>query len=270
MAPAGEYSRKKNDELQELLKARGLPHAGKKADMIARLEAHDAEQSAAKPSAPEESEATASSEPAAAAVAAGGKGQPANPLAVPNQVAGEDPSKGGDLKVKEPETATGEDSKEDAGGAKTEGEGTETAPEKKDFSSNIPTVSVDDELEKRRKRAERFGTKLADSQSAGATSESTKALERQKRFGASAASSGSAVDSLNRALPERERKRTRGGDGAGGDERSGKRRDSRRRDGRGGQQNKGTGEKGKKQSNESGEKDKQAAEARKKRFAKAS
>jgi SAP domain-containing ribonucleoprotein len=37
-----EYAKKKNDELAALCKERGLPHTGKKADLVKRLEEHDA------------------------------------------------------------------------------------------------------------------------------------------------------------------------------------------------------------------------------------
>jgi SAP domain-containing ribonucleoprotein len=39
---ANDYSRKKNAELEELLKARSLPHTGKKAELVARLQEDDA------------------------------------------------------------------------------------------------------------------------------------------------------------------------------------------------------------------------------------
>ena len=56
-----EYSKLKNAELENLLKARGLPHTGKKADMVLRLQEDDKKQSSngdapAVPTAPAEDE----------------------------------------------------------------------------------------------------------------------------------------------------------------------------------------------------------------------
>lgn len=277
MAPStADYQKKKVVELQELLKSRSLPHAGKKDELIARLQTHDAEQ-AAVPSTSASSDApvqvaadsaptaaaSASTEAGAAAIAAGGKGQPPNPVDVPNQVQAEDPAQTDDLTVKVPQrdddTAQG-----DAAAQPT----TSDAP-KPDFSSHLANVSLDDELEKRKKRAARFGTSVpvpADKTDAAAGDEALKLLERQKRFGASGGSAGG-VDVLNRALPERERKRGRGGRDIEG-ERDGKRRDSRRRNGRGEGRDGAAGGKddvkGKRTSNE---KDRLAAEQRKARFA---
>lgn len=94
-----DYAKKKNDELAALCKERSLPHTGKKADLVKRLEDYDAKGASASASAPAKPAANedeidwddeakaATTEPAAAAIAAGGVGEVANPLAVPNQQA---------------------------------------------------------------------------------------------------------------------------------------------------------------------------------------
>ncbi|KAL8708053.1 MAG: hypothetical protein Q9220_006984 [cf. Caloplaca sp. 1 TL-2023] len=286
---ATDYSKKKNAELEELLKSRSLPHTGKKADLIARLQQSDKD--AANPSAaskvPAEDEidwdddptilpetsapaaaasdsvpaASATTTPAAAAIAAGGKGQSANPTAVPNQIPTAEPFKSDDLTIKTP----ADDSAETIPTTKkVDGEGTakeEEAPKPPptDYTANIPTTSLESELEKRKARAARFGTTVdADDK------EKEKAAERAKRFGTEA--SKPVVKGLDEALPERSRKRGRGGED-GGDRSRGKRGKSG-----GGGRSRSKGAEGKaKQVNGNAktaqrEKDNLAAEARKKRF----
>ncbi|KAL8765736.1 MAG: hypothetical protein Q9194_006478, partial [Teloschistes cf. exilis] len=131
-----DYSKKKNAELEELLKARSLPHTGKKAELIARLQQSDKDNASSKPATtkeippedeidwdddaviPEETPATtkksdasipakAVTTPAAAtAIAAGGQGQTPNPAAVPNQIPTDEPFKTNDLTLKPSEPAT--------------------------------------------------------------------------------------------------------------------------------------------------------------------
>ena len=207
---ATDYSKKTVAELQELLKSRSLPHTGKKADLIARLQQNDTEGASAAPAteskADNEDEITddwtadadaATTDARAAAMAAGGKGQPANPPAVPNQAVDTDPSKTADLKVASP---TKEKKKADG----ADGEKEEKEVEKVDFTSGIKETSIDEELAKREKRAARFGT------TATTDEEANKAIERAKKFG----TEPKVVKGLDQALPERSRKRGRGeGDG---------------------------------------------------------
>ncbi|MCJ1234202.1 hypothetical protein MMC14_002161 [Varicellaria rhodocarpa] len=341
-----DYSKKKNAELEELLKAHSLPHTGKKADLIARLQAYDKDHppTESKPAAPTPSTATivaddeidwdddeagpdkATDPSAASAIAAGGQGRVDNPLAVPNQVAVIDPSTTDDLTITGDIGAT--TTTDDAPEATTEPTTTEpskeipaetnTSEEKPaeetpavpppapvQFTAGLSSTTLDEELEKRKSRAARFGIQET-------TDEALKALERAKRFGtAGSAEEKTAVKGLDTALPERTysagRKRGRRGDD---EERSTKRVDRNgRRDGgkgrdagrdagrgrdggRGGQRMRGEGagqrrdggreraegggqerrERGGGQKKEGGatgtlsEKDKQAAEARKKRF----
>lgn len=290
---ATDYTKKTNAELVEILKSRSLPHTGKKADLVARLQQDDevkstesaapAPVSAAAPAETAKPDAAAedvidwdddvpaetakpSTEASATAIAAGGKGLVANPVAVPNQKLDVDPATTSDLKV------------ESAGGAATTvaPEGTTEAEKKPavDYTSGLAASSLEEELAKRKKRAEKFG--IVEDE-ATALKEAEKQLERAKRFGTAAAvESGSTVGvkGLDEALPdERSRKRARNEQGGRGD----KRRDvgrNRNRRGDGNQSRNGGGQGG--NAGKSGqttqqktwdEKDRLAMEARKKRFA---
>jgi len=248
-----DYTKKKNAELEDLLKSRSLPHTGKKAELIARLQQYDTEQEASQAAPPTttttattgtedeidwEDDAAATTDPAsAAAIAAGGLTQPANPTAVPNQITDTDPSKTDDLTVDPPAPDT----------KPNEPTTTEPTAPKPDLSAHLPTTDLDSELAARQKRAARFG--ITESASA---SDQQKLIERAKKFGTGDAGDKSAVKGLDEALPERGVKRGRGGDG--GEGRVGKR--SRVR---GGGRREGGG-KG------MSEKDREAAERRKAKF----
>lgn len=200
-----EYAKMKNADLEALLKERGLPHAGKKADMVDRLVKDDEKKSPGGAPADSKPDVNAEDEidwdddePAKAAPVtteevttnkdtvekAGGEGQPPNPQAVANQVADIDPAKTDDLSVQPPvdgaETATKETK--------------EPAPS---YAQGLAATSIDEEIERRKKRALKFGTKIEDD-------EGLKKLERMKKFGEKGQ-----VQGLDEALPERERKRGR-------------------------------------------------------------
>jgi SAP domain-containing ribonucleoprotein len=263
-----EYSKMKNVELEALLKQRGLPHTGKKAEMVARLEEHDRTQ--AKPAAAteedqinwddeDEAPKTAESKPAeatqkvtkaqAAAIEAGGKGPVANPQAVPNQQAAIDPSKTSDLTVKAPENGDAEPA---------------SADPPKDYTRGLSGLDPDAEQRKRLARLERFKTAEQPAEG-GEVSETEKMRKRLERFGADA------PIGLDQALPEK-RKRGNNDEGKRGDH---KRRGKSFR-GRGGNRNRsqrtGGGEKNDAKSSNSWmtEEDRKRAEERKKRFATAS
>lgn len=276
-----DYSKMKNAELESLLKERGLPHTGKKAELVKRLQEADQAGSKAEDEIDWDDEPAtataqnATSQPAAAALQAGGVGQPPNPQAVPNQVADVDPAKTNDLTVEtapEPVPTTTA-----TAGATTTQATTEVsteqaaAPEKVekpavDFSSGMKTLTIDQEIEKRKARAIKFGMDIS-------KDEVLKNLERQKKFGGGDALPGK----LNEALPEkRERKRGREVEDGGNQQKRGRpgmagRRGSGRPQGdrsstpRGGQANGSTP----KPAPSSGlsEADKAKAEARKARFA---
>jgi SAP domain-containing ribonucleoprotein len=270
-----EYAKMKNDELSALLKERKLPHTGKKAEMVERLQKDD-EKASAKPAAGAEDEIDWDDDEAAAAPApataapteavipneetverAGGEGQPPNPQAVPNQVADIDPAQTDDLTVDAPAEGAAAGAAEVTSEEKKE----EPAP---DYSKGLAATNLDEEIEKRKKRALKFGTKFEDD-------EGLKKLERAKKFGEVGPPKG-----LDEALPERRQKRIHeGGDDAGSNKRReagraggrGGRRENRNRDGREirRSENKTSGSGG---SGWMSEKDRAAAEARKAKFAK--
>ncbi|KAJ5129822.1 uncharacterized protein N7515_005861 [Penicillium bovifimosum] len=279
---ATDYSKKTNAELVEILKARSLPHTGKKADMVSRLQQDDeskpsdapaAAPSAAKTDAPEdvidwddEPAETTTTEPSteagAAAIAAGGKGAVPNPVAVPNQELGENPAVTDDLKV------------EATGALPATTTQPEAATEEKpavSYTRGLPQTDLEAELAKRKARAQKFGI-VEDEDTA--LKEATKQLERAKRFGTGAEAAGTGLSRLDQALPdERPRKRrndTRNEQGG----RGGKRRDTGRNRNnrqRGGDKTNAGVKKSAPGANNAqkawSEKDQAALEARKKRFA---
>jgi SAP domain-containing ribonucleoprotein len=142
----------------------------------------------------------ATTEPAAAAVAAGGQGAVPNPTAVPNQIVDTEPSTTSDLKATQPIPT----SAEPATTTTAEGEAaTEAAPEepKPDFSIGLKESDALTEAEKRAARAKRFGIP--------ANEEAKKLAERAKKFGL--ADKEGVVKGLDSALPERKAKRGREG-----------------------------------------------------------
>lgn len=251
-----DYAKKKNDELQALCKERGLAHTGKKADLVKRLEDHDAQGAGAtKPTEDEidwddepatETAKATTTEPAANAVAAGGVGEVPNPVAVPNQEQVEDPQEANDLTVIPPE----------ANGVE-QPVAKEPSPEK-DFSTGLAERTLDEEIEKRKARARKFGMPE--------DSDEIKALERAKRFG-----NTDVLKSLNAGLPTGEgRKRGREGAHDGGIRkggRGGRRQGSQRREKGRPSPAPGSGLQ-KNGSNWMSEADKAAVEKRKARFAK--
>lgn len=253
------YDSYKNAELQALLKQRGLATTGKKADLIARLNEDDAKNAAAEPAKPaaatnDEDEidwddddqaaapapekaaepAPAASEPAPTPAAetvakAGGEGQAPNPQAVPNQIADIDPSTTDDLAVKAPEAESTDAAAESAVPAQEEEKKEEVPPP--DYTKGLAATNLDEEIEKRKKRAAKFGLKIEDD-------EGLKKLERMKKFGETGPPKG-----LDDALPDRPLKRGREGNDQGrrgGDKRGRNDRNNDRNGRRGGQrQNQG-------------------------------
>ncbi|KAL4966044.1 SAP domain-containing protein [Aspergillus stella-maris] len=281
-----DYAKKTNAELVEILKSRNLPHTGKKAEMVARLEENDAAApAAAAPAATTENAedvidweddevpTTASNtKPAETAPA------PAAPAAAPTAAEPAQEAPKNEEKTEGIEAATTTESTEQ-----------QPAAEEKpvpNFSIGLSVTDLEAELKKRKARAEKFGI-TEDSQAAIDAAE--KKLERAKRFGTAGEEETNAesVGRLDQALPERSRKRGRGEGEQGG--RGGKRRNQGRnnnnnnnnnnnqRNRRGNKpQGQGQGQKGNQQkpagttnaaSNGWSAKDKEAMEARKKRFA---
>ncbi|CAK4033918.1 SAP domain [Lecanosticta acicola] len=259
-----DYAKKKNDELATLCKDRGLPHTGKKADLVKRLEEYDtkiaASAATAKPAANEdeidwddepatETAEAATNEAAANAIAAGGQGQVPNPQAVPNQEAAIDPAKTDELDVAPP--------------AAPEPAAAEEKKEEKDFSTGLAERTLEEEIEKRRARLRKFGVPEDD--------EEWKKLERAQKFGSSESLGG-----LNKALSDAKPGRKRGRDGGAKND-GGNHGDRKRSRGRPGREQGGSGAGGRKpekESNSNGgypswmtQADKDAADRRKAKFA---
>ncbi|KAH8723948.1 hypothetical protein GQ44DRAFT_773528 [Phaeosphaeriaceae sp. PMI808] len=203
-----EYAKMKNADLETLLKERGLPTGGKKADMVDRLVKDDT-----KSAAPAESKAAVNAEDEIDWDDEGD--ETAAPAAkIDNPVTTAEKTSavvGGEDKVAETDAAQTVDpvvapAAEDAGDAKPE----ETKEPVPDYTIGLAATKLEEEIEKRKKRAEKFGLKIEDD-------EGLKKLERSKKFGESGPPRG-----LDEALPERNRKRGReGGDEAGDHKRRG-------------------------------------------------
>ncbi|KAJ5721905.1 DNA-binding SAP [Penicillium malachiteum] len=229
-----DYSKKTNAELVEILKTRSLPHTGKKAELVARIQESDEKaatgDSAAAPAedvidwdddmpaeVPAESIEIpqASTEAGANAIAAGGEGAVANPVAVPNQTLDTDPATTNDLTVE----AAGQP----APAAEPEAEKKPAV----DYTRGLPATELEEELRKRKARAEKFGI-VEDSETA--LKEAEKTLARAKRFGTGTADADTdTIKGLDQALPD-EKTRKRGRNDQGG--RGGKRRDQGQGQGR--------------------------------------
>ncbi|EXJ64175.1 hypothetical protein A1O7_00511 [Cladophialophora yegresii CBS 114405] len=267
-----DYSKKTVAELTEILKSRSLPHSGKKADLVARLNEADkvAQENEAEKAPPAES---TSAPPV----------QEPEPATEPALKPAPDES----APVEAAPAATAREIAEEP--ADSPSANTDTAlANSASYSLNLPHSEMDAEMAKRKARAERFGTGASgangETGDSATDADAQKALERAKRFG----TAQTAMGKLDEALPEerergsRKRGRTeetsamddpalrksfggRGGRGRGG-----------RLRGRGGRENsrRRTGEKptgvGKQSGAFSSEADRMAAEARRKKFASAS
>lgn len=249
-----DYAKKKNDELAQLCKDRGLAHTGKKADLVKRLEEHDAK-SAAGAAAPKpetnedeidwdeepatETAKAATTEASANAIAAGGQGEVPNPQAVPNQEAAIDPAKTDELDVAPPAPEAG---------------ATEEKKEEKDFSTGLADRTLDEEIEKRKARLRKFGVPEDDEQ--------WKKLERAQKFG-----NAEILGGLNSALSNEKPGKKRGREGADNDK------DRKRSRGPGKKQGGGGDKKPEKEASNGGypswmtQADKDAADRRKAKFA---
>lgn len=287
---ATDYSKKTNADLVEILKSRSLPHNGKKADLVSRLQEDDTKNAGSAPALAakadvaddvidwEDDEVTAagidaqkaSTEAGAAAIEAGGKGQVSNPAAVPNQKLDTNPAATSDLKV---EATGGEAGKEGSEAAPAEGTAPAGQAEDKpaaSYAKGLPITEMEEELKKRKARAEKFGIT---EESQTAIAEAEKQLDRAKRFGIGAdPNTGAGVKKLDEALPQ-EKPRKRGpNDQDGG--RGGKRRNfgGRNRDRRqGGNRNRREGGNNNNNGRRNGqtvvtEHDRAAMESRAKRF----
>ncbi|KAE8375380.1 hypothetical protein BDV26DRAFT_18069 [Aspergillus bertholletiae] len=295
---ATDYSKKTNADLVEILKSRSLPHTGKKAEMVARLQEDDNNKAqTAAPAAkadnaedvidwedddvPATDVATAKplTEASAAATAVGDQGAVSNATEAPNQQQDTSLATTDDHKI-ESNGEAAPTAQEGAAVAPAEAaETTEAAPSEEkpapDYSMGLSVTDMEEELKKRKARAEKFGI-TEDSKTA--IEEAERKLERAKRFGAAPeAPTTAGVSKLDQALPsEKTRKRGHGENDQG--KRGGKRRDfggrnrnqNQNQGRRRGQGNRTQGQNQRNNEKPAGsglsEKDKLALEARKKRF----
>ena len=188
-----EYAKMKNSELEALLKERKLPHQGRKDEKVARLVEADMSTSKAPDSRSTETQATtkktaSKSESIEAPIQKPNSGETSN------------------TKKTEPaEIAAGADSPtvEATSNGEKPPDGEEEAKPATSFSANLASTSLDEEIARRRKRAEKFGMSEQES-------DAIKSLERQKKFGTGPATidepadgtSASGVNRLDEALPE--------------------------------------------------------------------
>lgn len=156
----------------------------------------------------DEDDGKATTAPVAAAIAAGGKGQVSNPVAVPSQKLDVDPAKTKELKVKggKDASSSSEGPTASAGPVVAESAPVPVAEAvKQDFAIGIKQTDAEKEAEKRAARAKRFG--IAEDE------EDKKRLERAKKFGTD---KEAVIKGLDDALPERRAKRGREGEKHGG------------------------------------------------------
>jgi len=227
-----DYNSLKVPELKKLLSERGLTQAGNKADLISRLVENDKEQ--AKTEAPTDESAlkkdTVEDEidyddddfppkPAAAASTTPAPATEAKPVAsaAPTTTTDAAPTDA-PTKVK-PET---DSDKKTEGAASTEPL----------FSQHLAPTNAKSEAEKRAARAARFGITV------DKESEESRKAERASRFGVA----NDAVSALDSALPDRPRKRGRGGEDKEDGARDNKRQTSQ--PARGGRNNQNAGGRG--------------------------
>ncbi|KEF59977.1 uncharacterized protein A1O9_04825 [Exophiala aquamarina CBS 119918] len=170
-----DYAKKTVAELQEILKSRSLPHTGKKADLIARL-----------------NEADTATEQAEVLPVADVPAPQEQTVSAPEPVA--EPEFQAEAVTTETAAATTQ-----ADTAASPSANTDTAlATSASYALNLPTSEVDAEMAKRKARAERFGTENAATNGVDdADSEAQRALERAKRFG----TGQTAMGKLDEALP---------------------------------------------------------------------
>jgi SAP domain-containing ribonucleoprotein len=205
----------KNAELVALLKERGLPHTGKKAEMVARLQEDDKSKEGKEggKSATAEDEidwdddtaAQDTSKPAQTST------QPAQP---PTATMTSETAPNPDTAVSTTEVTTNAPVENDI---KLDESGATTEKTPVDFSMGLAEATLDEEIEKRKARAKKFGMQENDP----LADEALRRLERAKKFGEADGPRG-----LNEALPDRRPKRGRDGNDDRGD--------YKRRGGRGG------------------------------------
>jgi SAP domain-containing ribonucleoprotein len=274
-----EYGKMKNAELEALLKERGLPHSGKKAELVARLQDDDKAKESESAGAPSQAKPKSTSaedeidwddDATAPEASKSAQAKSEIPTEAPKSTttskskvtAGSQPL-ATSVEPAPPAPAKPEDKEDGDAQPVTEEKPKEKTPV--DFSMGLANTTLDEEIEKRKARAKKFGLEEIDP----LAEDALKSLERAKKFGESGGPRG-----LNEALPDRSYKRgrddgddrgdfkRRGGRGRGGRRFGGG--DRRRQQARG-EQSQSNGADGR--TSWMTEKDRAAAEARKARFA---
>lgn len=206
-----DYKALKVSELKDLLQKRALAVSGNKADLVARLENADSHQTPPSQGAaktgeapPVEAESKATPSAATAAPNVSGKVAPqTDSKVVPTSTA--DPATTDEVDGSRLHSDVKESAKADVAGSDAKAP-TQAGEPPKSYAANLPSSEVDAELEKRKKRASRFGI------TAEQSGEAQKTLERAKRFGIGSAEAdhddagASAIKGLDSSLPERMRK----------------------------------------------------------------
>lgn len=247
-----DYTKLKNAELEALLKQRGLQTGGKKADMVGRLQAADAESSAAAPT-------PAPAAPGAATVdeSKDEKAAPATastPAVATTTTSDAAPASGEASAAAPTEQKLTREEREAERAAKL-------AADEKKYGQGMSATDIDEEIARRKKRAEKYGLPMN-----AEAEEGIKALERAKKFGTTTVGSGETAEGetkpvagLDSALPDRQRKRGRE-EGAGG-------RGGKRQRGGGAERPAAAQQNGGQKGSWMSEADKAKADARKARFA---
>lgn len=261
---ATDYSKKTNADLVEVLKSRDLPHTGKKADLVARLQQDDEKKAVAPADSKTDAEDVIDwdddvpAEPATTKLATDTGASAA--AAVNEDTA---PAVESNQKPENPTDSTA-DAPTVVPESKPDNEKTAEAESKPavDYTKGLPASELAEELKKRKARAEKFGV-VEDEETA--LKEAEKQLQRANRFGTGTeASTNAGIKGLDEALSsESSRKRARNDQGG----RGGKRRDNRNRNRQGDRnQTRRGGNNEKSEQTKWSDKDNQAMEARKKRF----
>jgi len=256
-----DYSKMKNADLEALLKARNLPHTGKKADLVARLTEDDTQK--ASKAIPEDEidwdddDLPAPAKPAPATTATPAASAPAKKEEAKAQPAAAKAAPAPKADAPATTAKTNGSATEPAAAAAPAEEAT-TAEPAPSFIAGLNSTSVDDEIEKRRKRIERFRNPN-DAASNELADEELRKLARMEKF-----KDLSIAEKMDAALPERQkRKRDNADEGArGADKHSGDRRSGRGARGGDRVEKKDAAKQGAWMS----EADRKAAEARKARF----
>jgi len=200
-----DYSKMKNAELEALLKERGLPHSGKKADLVARLQEDDKKKASA--TVPEEDEIDWDLDD----TLPGDEPKTATTTAAPpvTQTKKEVPKPQAAKLAKPAVTttttaaATSKTANGDAAASTTDKPTVPAVADDpaKDYNAGLKETTAEDEIEKRRKRIRRF-MDPNDPESVKKGEEELKKLDRAEKF-----KDLEATTKVDSALPERKRKR---------------------------------------------------------------